>query len=548
MAIKVNVSHPSVKASVGSAPNASASAEAKGYVQGPQGPQGDRGEKGDPFRYEDFTAEQLEALRGPAGRDGRNGSDGLPGRDGQDGRDGATGPQGTQGPQGERGPIGLTGPKGDTGERGPQGERGPAGSQGEKGDTGPQGPKGDSYVLTDADKQQIATQAAAKVDLSGYAKADHTHSADTLGTFKRIDYAIVKNSYISNSNGADTAYSGWDRTDWISVDGIERLRVVWSTSSTYNAWYDADKKFISAFNANTDTTLNVPANAKYCKLSNTAAAMATLSIGYVESLADMLTEQIADSSQLLLITEDIVTVTKESTKGVAPYSASYGYTSITVNLPEERLHEGLIICPIIDTKMVAASANRNVRIRFSETGAWLPVMGTTAILSGSSYFIKTNFRFYQYSKKYQTGGAFHLLTDSNTTYSAMTQAEVDAGTSTSARTITAKVLRDNFYTKADITAVLDNWIVTPLVITTDGTFTPTAVMQNMIEGQRVIAQTEVSFGMMSSVVLIELTGIIMGNSSIYGSFTAPFMGMLMCITVVGDCNTDTWDIQVHQLG
>lgn len=450
MTIKVNISHPSVRASVGAVPKASASAEAKGYVQGPKGDRGDSGEKGDPFTYADFTAEQLEALRGPAGRDGRNGSDGLPGRDGQDGRDGATGPQG---PQGERGPIGLTGPKGDTGERGLQGERGPAGIQGEKGDTGPQGPKGEDgsdYVLTDADKQQIASEAAAKVDLSGYSRTDHTHSADTLGTFKRIDYATVKNSYISNSNGADTAYSGWDRTDWISVEGIERLRVVWSTSSTYNAWYDADKKYISAFNANTDTTLNVPSNAKYCKLSNSAAAMDTLSIGYVESLADMLTEQIADSSQLLLITEDMVTVTKESTKGVAPYSTSYGYTSITVNLPEERLHEGLIICPIIDTKMVAASANRNVRIRFSESGAWLPVMGTTSILSGSSYFIKTNFRFYQYSKKYQAGGAFHLFTDSNTTYSAITQAEINAGTGTTARNITPKVLCDNFAKKADI--------------------------------------------------------------------------------------------------
>lgn len=415
MAIKVNISHPSVSAFVGSVPKASASAEAKGYVQGPKGDRGDRGEKGDPFRYEDFTTEQLEALRGPAGRDGRDGgdgSDGLPGRDGADGRDGATGPQG---PQGERGPIGLTGPKGDTGERGPQGERGPAGSQGEKGDTGPQGPKGD----TGATGPQGA-------------KGDKGDKGD------------------------------------------------------------------------------------------------------------------AGETNILLITEDMVTVTKESTKGVAPYSTSYGYTSITVNLPEERLHEGLIICPIIDMKMVAASANRNVRIRFGDS-AWYPVMGTTSILTGSSYFVKTNFRLYQWSTKYQTGGAFHLLTDSNTTYSAMTQAEVDAGTSTTARTITAKVLRDNFYTKADITAVLDNWTVPPLVITTDGTFTPTAVMQNMIEGQRVIAQTEVSFGVMSSVVLVELTGIIMGNSSICGSITAPFMGMLMCITVVGDCNTDTWDVQVHQL-
>ena len=43
--------------------------------------QGQKGDKGDPFRYEDFTPEQLEALTGPvgpAGQDGRDGKDGEP--------------------------------------------------------------------------------------------------------------------------------------------------------------------------------------------------------------------------------------------------------------------------------------------------------------------------------------------------------------------------------------------------------------------------------------------------------------------------------------
>lgn len=34
-------------------------------LRGLQGPQGEPGPKGDPFRYEDFTPEQLAALRGP---------------------------------------------------------------------------------------------------------------------------------------------------------------------------------------------------------------------------------------------------------------------------------------------------------------------------------------------------------------------------------------------------------------------------------------------------------------------------------------------------
>ena len=39
-------------------------------AQGLPGEQGQRGLKGDPFRYEDFTPEQLEALKGPKGEDG----------------------------------------------------------------------------------------------------------------------------------------------------------------------------------------------------------------------------------------------------------------------------------------------------------------------------------------------------------------------------------------------------------------------------------------------------------------------------------------------
>ena len=38
--------------------------------EGPQGIQGEQGPQGDPFTYEDFKPEQLEALRGPKGDNG----------------------------------------------------------------------------------------------------------------------------------------------------------------------------------------------------------------------------------------------------------------------------------------------------------------------------------------------------------------------------------------------------------------------------------------------------------------------------------------------
>lgn len=66
---------------------------------------------------------------------------------------------GAQGPAGPTGATGAQGPKGDTGATGATGATGPTGPQGPKGETGatgPQGPKGDAYVLTSADKSEIA--------------------------------------------------------------------------------------------------------------------------------------------------------------------------------------------------------------------------------------------------------------------------------------------------------------------------------------------------------------------------------------------------------
>lgn len=67
-----------------------------GSVIGPQGPKGDQGAagpqgpKGDPFTYEDFTPEQLEALRGPQGPKGDQGPKGEQGLRGEQGLPGAT--------------------------------------------------------------------------------------------------------------------------------------------------------------------------------------------------------------------------------------------------------------------------------------------------------------------------------------------------------------------------------------------------------------------------------------------------------------------------
>jgi hypothetical protein len=69
--------------------------------------------------------------------------------------------RGEKGDQGEKGEPGEKGEKGDPGERGLQGEQGEKGDTGEKGEPGQ---PGNDYVLTDADKQEIADLAMAKAN------------------------------------------------------------------------------------------------------------------------------------------------------------------------------------------------------------------------------------------------------------------------------------------------------------------------------------------------------------------------------------------------
>lgn len=116
------------------------------------------------------------------------------------------------------------------------------------------------------------------------------------------------------------------------------------------------------------------------------------------------------------ITEDKVTVERDATKGTAPYSASYGYTNITINDNNIVWKEGAIYVFVVNTAMAVNSAYRNVRVRIGKTGDWKPMMDTSAIMNGSSFMvmgINTNF---QYKTVYQSAGALHRQTDTNTTY------------------------------------------------------------------------------------------------------------------------------------
>ena len=151
---------------------------------GERGPQGIQGPKGDPGK---------DGAKGADGLPGKDGADGAPGKDGTNGRDGVTftpamsaaGDLSWTNDGGKANPetVNLKGPKGDTGARGPagadgaKGDTGPEGPRGPQGETGPTGADGKTPVkgtdyFTPADVNEIAAEAAKKVDISG--KLDKT--------------------------------------------------------------------------------------------------------------------------------------------------------------------------------------------------------------------------------------------------------------------------------------------------------------------------------------------------------------------------------------
>lgn len=111
--------------------------------------------------------EWLESLKGEKGSDGKDGIDGENGIDGQDGQDGQDGKDGQNGADGKgitsseinaNGELVLTYSDGSTANVGAV-----VGAKGEKGDTGTMGANGNDYVLTDADKTEIANIAIGNI-------------------------------------------------------------------------------------------------------------------------------------------------------------------------------------------------------------------------------------------------------------------------------------------------------------------------------------------------------------------------------------------------
>ena len=106
---------------------------------------------------------------------------------------------GPQGPKGYPGETGPAGPTGETGPEGPQGERGP---QGEKGEPGEKGDPGNDYILTDADKEEIAEMAADLVEVPG-SGGNAEDGFSPIATVEQTDTGAVIS--ITDKDGTTTA-------------------------------------------------------------------------------------------------------------------------------------------------------------------------------------------------------------------------------------------------------------------------------------------------------------------------------------------------------
>lgn len=377
--------------------------------QGPEGPQGPKGEKGD------------NGDRGPAGPAGPQGPQGIQGIQGPRGYDGIQGPQGEQGPRGYDGEPGPTGPKGDTG---PQGAQGPQGPKGDTGDTGPTGPKGEQGIQGIQGPQGEQGEQGWSV----------VTSVDRDGRFSEANWSTYGTAgHAENWSASSSVRNGCGNGDIFMVMGTatdsKNMHVLWYRCD--NASGDLHGVCIGHSIAQRGAQgPQGPAGGK----GDTGAAGPQGEqgpAGPAGPTGPTGPQGPAGESAFFVIHENDCTVTTDATKGVSPYSTSYGYTNVTIS-PDAGVEwvEGAFYTFVINTKLIVASATRNVRVRIGENDAWHPVMGYySTILAGSSYLVKAMTVVFQYKSVYQSVGALHLQYDANTTYAYLVNTVIGDATS-----------------------------------------------------------------------------------------------------------------------
>lgn len=176
---------------------------------GPQGIPGEKGPKGDagPQGLKGDTGPQ-----GPQGIPGEKGADGAAGKDGGDGYS----PEATVVPINGGAKIIIKDKNGTTSANVMNGAQGPKGAKGDKGD---KGDPGDDYVLTDADKTEIAAEV-----IAGGVEAELGDEPVSLGISGAQVGQIAKITAV-DTNGKPTAWepvdmaSGGER-EWVEIGEV----------------------------------------------------------------------------------------------------------------------------------------------------------------------------------------------------------------------------------------------------------------------------------------------------------------------------------------
>ena len=157
--------------------------------------EGVKGDKGEPFKYEDFTLDELGGLKGAKGDKGDIGRTIVPSIDDYGVmsfmvQDSAIAPQS----------VNIRGPQGVPGVQGPQGEQGIQGSQGVQGPIGPQGARGNNG----ADGKSFVIQ-------------------DVFATVGALKSAIPNGNEYAYQVSADSCIYIWSETinDWESLGQLQ---------------------------------------------------------------------------------------------------------------------------------------------------------------------------------------------------------------------------------------------------------------------------------------------------------------------------------------
>lgn len=189
---------------------------------GEQGPPGPPGPPGEPGRNGIDGEQGLQGIQGPPGppgKDGVNGLKGEPGTPGQRGADGERGPQGPPGPKGE--PFKYSDFTQEQLEnlKGPKGEQGPPGPKGEpfkysdftqdqlNALKGPKGDKGEPFKYSDFTAEQLLALRGPKGDPG---------SGGGQVTSQPVEiYEVVWGTAKAGERGADRGYLAFDPlTGW----------------------------------------------------------------------------------------------------------------------------------------------------------------------------------------------------------------------------------------------------------------------------------------------------------------------------------------------